>query len=134
MAALGLHCYEWVLKLQGMGATLQLQCTGFSLRWLLLSEHGLQGTGAVVVVHSLVVPQHVVLPRSRTELLFPALQDEFFITGPPRKPYFLFLIAVPTTAVTRGSIYSGYLKKIFFFFLLDCWATAASTLLETTLL
>ena len=118
MAALGLHCYEWVLELRGMGATLQLQCTGFSLRWLLLSEHGLQGNGAVVSVHSLVVPQHVVLPRSRTELLLPALQDEFFITGPPRKPYFLFLIAVPTTAVTRGSIYSGYFKKKFFFFLI----------------
>ena len=82
----------------------------------LVVEHGLQSAGSAVVVHCLDVPQHMGLPRSRTELVFPALQDEFFITGPPRKPYFLFLIALPTTAVTQGSIYSGYFKKCIYIF------------------
>ena len=117
MAALGLHCYEWFSSCEEWGSSLVAVRRLLTAAGSLVVEHGLQSTGSAVVVPCLVVPQHVGLPRWRTELVFPALQDEFFITGPPRKPYFLFLIALPTTAVTQGSIYSGYFKKCVYIYI-----------------
>ena len=52
MAVLGLHCCVDLSLVTATLVALQPSCAGFSLRWLLIVEHGLLGTGSVVVALS----------------------------------------------------------------------------------
>ena len=99
-----------VLELQRAGDTLQLWFSGFSSRWLLITEYWLQGMQASVVAARGLTPcgcqalelrlkrlsgtkaqllrstWH--LPRSGMEVVSPALTGGLFTTGPPGKPCF----------------------------------------------
>ena len=108
LAMLALGCSAgFSLGKQWAGATLELQCTGFSLRCLLLLQSAcsrragfsslqLQGgsrvssTGSVAVVHGLKFPTWT-LPESGMEPVSPLLTGGFFTTEPPRKPLALLM-------------------------------------------
>ena len=76
------------LQLERARATLQLQCQGFWLRWLLLLRSLDSGALAQYLCMGLHIaaPKHTVLPRSRIELVSPVLPGGFVTTGPPEKP------------------------------------------------
>ena len=93
------------LQLQRAAATLQLQCTGFLLWWLLLlQEHRFQGTlASVVSAHGLRgCGTQAQLPHGMQDLarkgikpVSSALQGGFLTTGPPGKPFiYLFKLEI----------------------------------------
>ena len=111
-----LFIYFWVclvfvaawafLQLWGAEATLQLQCTGFSLRWLLLLRStgnrtcGFSSCNSQFLKHSLnscgswaqLLCSLWSLPGSGTEPVSPALPGGFFTTEPPGQPQVIHLI------------------------------------------
>ena len=80
------------LSLRWAGATLQLQCVGLSIQWLLLLQ--LLGSRAQTRQPWCMdsgVPLHVGSSQIRDQTMPPALADGFFTTEPPGKPLAIFL-------------------------------------------
>ena len=97
LAALGLHYCAGFSLVVVSGATLHLECTGFSLQWLLLLQiTGSGHTGSVAeapglqaqvqqLCTGLVVPLHVGSSKIRDRTVSPALAGGFLTTEPPGK-------------------------------------------------
>ena len=87
----GLHCYTWAFsKCSERGLLFIVACQLLIAVASLVSEHGLQSTGSVVVAHGLSCSAAFgIFPDLGIKPVSPALAGRFLTTGPPGNPPFL---------------------------------------------
>ena len=90
LAVLGLGCCAWVFSSCGEQGLL---CS-WSVVTSLVVKHGLWSAGSAFVAHGLScsAAYGILVPGTGMETMPPALAGRFFTTGPPGKPFRLFLM------------------------------------------